>query len=260
MGAPSDTAPVRYMDWKNIHMVHSAPARRFWAGLALFTALSAGTAACGTDTGAGPDPAAGISTVQTPGASPSTEAPAVTPAPAGSPVEAAAPAPPVDPAGIQVRPAVPEAEANVPQPVRITVDGTGIDLEVIPVGVEDNGAMTLPNNHYQAGWYRYGPAPGAAAGSAVLAAHVDSRTEQLPIAGLKDVAVGTIVNVTREDGSVQRYATEGVENIAKRSLDGHNLFNRTGEPRLKLVTCGGAWLEAKGDYEDNVVLTAAPVS
>ena len=117
-------------------------------------------------------------------------------------------------------------------PVRIQVEGTGIDLEVVPVGVEDNGAMTLPDNHYQAGWYRYGPAPGADEGSTVLAAHVDSRTEQLPIAGLKDVDTGTIITVTREDGSILRYATEGVENIAKTSLDGHRLFDRTGEPRL----------------------------
>lgn len=238
-------------------MPHSASGRRFWAGAALVVALSGGSAACSGDTSGQTDrlPAAETSSPAT--SSPAPSAPASSaPAPGASAPQAVA----VDPSTIPIRPAVPEAEASVPQPVRVTVDGTGIDLEVVPVGVEDNGAMTLPDNHYQAGWYKYGPAPGAAAGSAVLAAHVDSRTEQLPIAGLKDVAPGTIINVTREDGSIQRYATEGVENIAKKTLDGHRLFERTGEPRLKLVTCGGKWLEAQDDYEDNVVLTAAPVS
>ncbi|MCC3270010.1 class F sortase [Arthrobacter gengyunqii] len=225
-------------------MPRSAAGRRFRASAALLAALAAGTTACGNSADAPPETAP--STV-------SSSAPATGAAPVPAPSVPA-------PSAIPIRPAVPEAQTSIPAPVRIQVEGTGIDLEVIPVGVEDNGAMTLPDNHYQAGWYQYGPAPGAGSGSSVLAAHVDSRTEQLPIAGLKNVAAGTIITVTREDGSLQRYATEQVENIAKRSLDGHRLFDRTGEPRLKLVTCGGQWLEAQDDYEDNVVLTAAPVS
>ena len=229
------------MDWKTNNMAYDGFSRRFWATAALVAALSAGATACGENPAVAPPGPPPTAVAQT--------SPAPTPAAAAS-----------APSTITLRPAVPEPAVSIPQPVRVQVDGTGIDLEVIPVGVEDNGAMTLPNNHYQAGWYQYGPAPGAMTGSSVLAAHVDSRTEQLPIAGLKNVAAGTIVSVTREDGSIQRYATESVENIAKRSLDGHKLFDRTGEPRLKLVTCGGKWLEAQDDYEDNVVLTAAPVS
>lgn len=233
-------------------MPRTASIRRLLTGAALAGALVTGSAACGVEAGNGP---AGSSST----AVPSVSAPAAAPAPGSSPSQGG-PAPLPDPAAIQIRPAVPEPEVTIPRPVRVQVEGTGIDLEVIPGGVEANGAMALPDNHYQAAWYRYGPAPGAEEGSSVLAAHVDSRTEQLPIAGLKDVAEGTILTVTREDGSILRYATEGVENIAKRSLDGHRLFDRTGEPRLKLVTCGGEWLEAQDDYEDNVVLTAAPLS
>lgn len=168
--------------------------------------------------------------------------------------------PPEKTSGIAIRQATPEAAAAVPAPVRVQVEGTGIDLEVVPVGVEDNGAMTIPDNHVQAGWYEYGPAPGSDDGSSVLAAHVDSQTEVLPIAGLKNVAPGTRVTVTREDGSQVVYETQQVENIAKRSLDGHRLFDRTGDHLLKLVTCGGKRLDTENDYEDNVVLTATPVS
>ena len=186
-------------------------------------------------------------------AAPSTPAAAVPPAASGSASGAS-------PSEIPIRQATPEAVEVPAQPVRVQVEGTGIDLEVVPTGVEDNGAMTIPDNHYQAGWYRYGPHPGDPAGSAVLAAHVDSRTEALPIAGLKDVPPGTKVTVTLEDGSAVVYQTEKVENMAKRSLDGHRLFDRAGAPLLKLVTCGGRWLDTEDDYEDNVVLTAAPLS
>lgn len=226
-------------------MLRPVSVRRLRAGAALAFALLAGSTACGTSAGTAPR---------------ALEAPVESAAPSAPPALPPAPGAVPGPETIPLRPAVPAAAAHIPQPVRVQVEGTGIDLEVVPAGIEDNGAMSLPDNHYQAAWYRYGPAPGADEGSSVLAAHVDSRTEQLPIAGLKDVAAGTIVTVTREDGSMLRYATESVENIAKKSLDGHRLFDRTGAAQLKLVTCGGEWLQAQDDYADNVVLTAAPVS
>ncbi|KAD4007224.1 sortase [Arthrobacter yangruifuii] len=231
------------------------PLRRLAAAACLSAAVLAGASAC---SGA---PEAGSVSSSTP--APSSPAPAsstAAPATTEAPGTSAAPGTPEAPATqIPVRPAVPSPPEVVPDPVRVRVEGTGIDLEVIPVGQEDNGAMTLPNNHYQAGWYRYGPAPGSSRGAAVLAAHVDSRTEVLPIAGLDEVPPGTPVTVTRSDGSVLRYTTESVENIPKAALDDFDLFDRSGAPRLELVTCGGKWLDAVGDYEDNVVLTAVPV-
>ena len=217
----------------------TASLRRF-AAAAVLAAAVAGTSACGS----GELPAAGPEIPAT--ASPSQPDPAPpVPSPAAS--------------SVPVRQATPTPVEEIPDPVRVEVEGTGIELEVIPVGQDPNGAMTLPNNHYQAGWYRFGPAPGSSRGAAVLAAHIDSRTEQLPIADLDEVPAGTPLTVTRSDGSVLRYTTEKVQNIPKASLNQFDLFNRDGAPRLELVTCGGKWLAAVGDYEDNVVLTAVPV-
>ncbi len=165
----------------------------------------------------------------------------------------------VAPAEIPVAPATQAPVERVPAPVRVVVDGSPIDMPVVPVGVEDNGAMTIPDNHVELGWYRYGPAPGAGEGAAVVAGHVDTLTEITPMAQLKDVPVGAEIRVERADGSVQRYRTESVRHVHKTSLAEADLFRRTGEPVLHLVTCGGEWLEDIGDYEDNVVLRAVPV-
>lgn len=251
-------------------MTRPAAARRFTAGV--LTAFALGVASCaGMDSSLGPAAPAPASSAQagttqagttqagTTQAAPSPTEPAPSPAEPAPAASLPASSTATGPAEISIRPATPEPAPTLSPPVRVQVDGTGIDLEVVPTGVEDNGAMSLPGNHYQAGWYRYGPGPGASRGSAVLAAHVDSRTEALPIAGLKDVKAGTQVTVTLEDGSAVIYRTEQVENISKRSLDGHRLFDRTGSHVLKLVTCGGRWLDVENDYEDNVVLTAVPV-
>lgn len=239
-------------------MHHPGRSRRYLA-TALLAAGAVGLGACGQAPTMG-SPAVPIGTSKgSPAASTADPTAPAAPAAAAAPA-ASGSAPGTGPADIPIRQATPEAEEHLAQPVRVQVDGTGIDLEVVPTGVEDNGAMTIPDNHYQAGWYRYGPGPGSPAGSVVLAAHVDSRTEALPIAGLKDVPAGTKVTVTLDDGTAVVYQTEKVENIAKRSLDGHRLFDRAGTPLLKLVTCGGRWLDTEDDYEDNVVLTAAPLS
>ncbi|CEA08374.1 Sortase family protein [Arthrobacter saudimassiliensis] len=184
-------------------------------------------------------------------------------APAPSSVSAGpaplAPQPTPAPGDIPVRDAAPTPEITRPAPVRVQIEEIGLDLEVVPTGVRDDGEMVLPDNHRQAGWYRYGPPPGSPAGSAVLAAHLDTGTEALPIARLDEVRPGTVVTVTRSDGSTVRYAAGSVEQIAKRDLNGGELFDRSGEPLLKLVTCGGEYVEADDDYADNIVLTAAPL-
>ncbi|MGQ1838979.1 sortase domain-containing protein [Kocuria turfanensis] len=174
------------------------------------------------------------------------------PAPAGA-------APDRIPDQVPVAPATQAPGPDVPAPVRVVVDGSPIDMPVVPVGIEDNGAMTIPDNHVELGWYRHGPAPGSDEGAAVVAGHVDTLTEVTPMARLKDVPVGAEIRVERADGSVQRYRTESVRHIHKESLADADLFRRTGEPVLHLVTCGGEWLEDIGDYEDNVVLRAVPV-
>ena len=151
------------------------------------------------------------------------------------------------------------AEGGPPPAAPVGAGPSTIDMPVVPVGVEDSGDMTLPDNHVELGWYRYGPAPGSDEGAAVVAGHVDTLTEVTPMAGLEDVPAGARIRVERADGSVLRYRTESVRRVHKQSLAEADLFRRSGEPVLHLVTCGGRWLEDIGDYEDNVVLRAVPV-
>ena len=52
------------------------------------------------------------------------------------------------------------------------------------------------------------------------------------------------------------YEVASVDQVAKLSLDTASLFDRTGEHRLHLVTCGGRYDRATNSYEDNVVVVA----
>lgn len=173
----------------------------------------------------------------------------------GAPATAeASPSPRTD---IPIRPAAPSAApAPTPAPTFLTVAGTTINMTVVPVGVSPGGAMVIPDPFDQAGWYRYGPAPGAPAGTAVIAAHVDTTSESAPFSQLKYLAAGTAVRVERQGAAALTYRVISVELMAKDRFDGAAIFRRSGSHELKLVTCGGRWLDEKLDYSDNVIVTA----
>jgi sortase (surface protein transpeptidase) len=118
--------------------------------------------------------------------------------------------------------------------------------------------MEIPDVFDRAAWYRFGPAPGAAEGAAVIAGHIDTRSDRAPFSALKSVPAGTIIRVGREGAPAVTYRVVGVELMAKDRFDGGSLFRRTGPHELKLVTCGGTWLDERMDYSDNVIVTAVP--
>jgi sortase (surface protein transpeptidase) len=119
--------------------------------------------------------------------------------------------------------------------------------------------MAIPDDVDRAGWYRFGPAPGAD-GSAVIAGHVDDREQGLGVLEpLREAAVGTEVVVTDAAGTTTRWRVVSRELISKQALPLEQLFARSGAPRLTLVTCGGPFLPEFGSYRDNVVVVAEPV-
>lgn len=189
--------------------------------------------------------------------------------PAAAPTTAPGPLPEAPPASsglqFQVRDASLDSMAVTgtagPQPVRLQIPQVRIDMPIGPVGVAADGQMEVPEDAESAGWYRFGATAGEASGTAVVAAHVDSwETGVGPFAKLRyEVTPGTRVLVTTEDGAVREY--EVVENriIPKPELPVNQIFDRSGDHRLILVTCGGTFQRDVGRYTDNIVVTAVPV-
>lgn len=159
---------------------------------------------------------------------------------------------------VPVRPALDAPAPPPPGPVRVEVPALGIDVPVEPTGVDDAGRMALPDSADVAGWYRFGPAPRSPSGAIVVAAHVDDADSVGPFARLAGADAGTAVRVTTADGAAQAYRVTEVRSEAKHALSSDALFDRSGNPRLVLVTCGGDWDPEAASYTDNVVVTAVP--
>lgn len=215
-------------------------ARRSAAAL-LLTALALG--ACAPDGGdADATPTGPTSAATSAPTSPRPQAPEARPAPPDVPVTSAVGLP------------SPQAAA----PVALEVDELKIAMAVDPVGIEPDGTMTIPVDGNRAGWYRYGPAPASDVGTVVLAAHVDTLAGLGQFSRLVDVEPGTTVSVTDADGRTTIYTVTDVERIAKAEVPLDRVFDRAGERRLVLVTCGGKFDRSTGHYVDNVIVTALP--
>jgi sortase (surface protein transpeptidase) len=146
-------------------------------------------------------------------------------------------------------------------PARLLIPSLGIDSAVIAEGVETTGEMALPEDISQVGWYRYSVAPGSAAGSTVLAGHVDSAVQgEGAMFRLRQAEVGAIVSVLSIDGSQRDYRVVARELFGKSSVPLEDLFARDGQPRLTLITCGGQFDAPTRSYESNIVVTAVPVA
>jgi sortase (surface protein transpeptidase) len=159
-------------------------------------------------------------------------------------------------------PAAPAAPvAPDPAPVRVRVPAVGLDAPVRATGVTPDGLAEVPADARVLGWYRYGPAPGADAGSAVVVGHVDSlRQGKGALFKMLNVPLGSTIVVERDDAAPVTYRVVARELISKRRLPTEELFARDGRPRLTLITCGGDYDRQNGGYQDNVVVTAVPVT
>jgi sortase (surface protein transpeptidase) len=169
------------------------------------------------------------------------ESAAATPARSASPAATADPAPKPSP------------------PTRIDIDALGVSAPVVPVGVERDGLMQIPEDVATVGWYRFGPAPGADTGSAVITGHVNDRDQGLGVfARIGELAVDDTIRVSRSDGTELSYRVIAREQWTKDRVPLARLFARDGAPRIVLITCGGVFDRDARNYQDNIAITAVP--
>jgi len=173
----------------------------------------------------------------------------------GSPTTSAAPE-------VQSTPAAPPSTpepAPASTPIRVQIPALGVDSAIIPVGVDDNGQLEIPEDVQSVGWYRFGRAPGATRGSAVLTGHVDDHLQGAgALADLGSLQPGDTLTVTDATGTARTFSVLSREGWHKGGVPLDRLFDRGGDPRLVLITCGGSFNTSTLGYDDNIAVTAVP--
>ena len=123
--------------------------------------------------------------------------------------------------------------------------------------MEVDGALEVPPAA-EVGWYQFGPVPGAA-GSAVLAAHVDYDGEAGAFFRMRELEISAPVEVELAGGDRRSFVVTELLQVPKSELD-PDWFARSGAARLVLITCGGEFDRSARSYRDNVVAIAERVA
>lgn len=146
-------------------------------------------------------------------------------------------------------------------PHKIIIPKIDVSASIVPVGVDADGNMAVPEDLQTVGWYEPGFKPGEM-GSAVFAGHVNSRFG-LPTVfkDLETLEVGDIFSILAETEEELTF-----EVVAKNTYDFRNapleeIYGPQDVPTINLITCDDdLWLGAENTYRDRVVVTAVLIS
>jgi LPXTG-site transpeptidase (sortase) family protein len=142
--------------------------------------------------------------------------------------------------------------------VRLQIPSIGVDAWVIRMGLDANGVMEVPRDGQLVAWYDFTSVPGAP-GNAVMSAHLDYRGSTAVFWRLDDLQDGDRVTVLIEGESIEYvvstvYLTRPEEADLREILGG-----RSGPETLTLITCGGVWDAAEGEYDHRVIVQATRI-
>ncbi|HUZ51245.1 MAG TPA: class F sortase [Streptosporangiaceae bacterium] len=139
-------------------------------------------------------------------------------------------------------------------PATILISSINVHRPVEEVGTDRSGALSVPQNLWNAGWYRYGPVPGAP-GDAVIEGHAGWPNAPLLFGRLNQLRKGDQIVVVLADGSRRLFLVDSLAVWPARSYP-TGLFATGGPPRLTLITCTGPFDAQFKTYADRLVVEA----
>jgi len=159
-------------------------------------------------------------------------------------------------ADVPAPPSVAPAVIAQDTPARIIIPALDIDAGVEHVGLATADRMAVPHRFHDAGWYKYGPTPGAL-GTAVILGHLDNG---LGLSGvfkqLHELSPGDEVDVLTAQGKTLRFRVESLKSYPYDHVPADAIAS-SDAARLVLVTCGGHWIHSANQgmtYDHRVIV------
>lgn len=176
-----------------------------------------------------------------------------TPAPT-SPSDTPTPPPPSPtPSPTVVPTPSPTPPPPVGAPTRLRIPPIGVDASVESVGLTADGAMDVPKDYANVAWYNLGPKPGAA-GNAVIAGHLDSKTAPAVFWDLRKLRPGDEVFVIGSDGIERRFVVTAMQVYKRDAAPLEQIFGAAPGTHLNLITCYGVFDRTRNEYDSNLIV------
>jgi hypothetical protein len=150
---------------------------------------------------------------------------------------------------------IPPPPVPTAPPATILIPVLNVHRPVEAVGVDHFGTMIVPRNLWNAGWFKYGPVPGAP-GDAVIEGHAGYPDAPLLFGKLGHLRLGDQIVVVLADGSRQLFLVRSVKSWPA-TAHPTGLFDAGSQPRLTLITCSGTFNDQNKTYSGRLVVEAA---
>lgn len=144
---------------------------------------------------------------------------------------------------------------QMPAPVSIDIPAIGVSAPVIPLGLNADRTLQVPEDFGDAGWFTRGPEPGEP-GAAVVVGHVDSQSGPAVFYRLRALRPGDVIKIQLRDRSTVRYLVTSRLAAPKNRFPTKLVYAQTKRPTLRLVTCDGQFDSSTGHYLDNYIVFA----
>ena len=146
-------------------------------------------------------------------------------------------------------------QIQMPDPIRILIPAIGVSAPIIPVGLNADRTLQVPDSFSEAGWFRRGPEPGEP-GPAVIVGHVDSVNGPGVFYHLRALQNGDLIKVDLKNGWTVRYLVSSHVAAPKNDFPTKLVYGRTDKPTVRLITCDGQFDASTGHYVDNYIVFA----
>ena len=138
-------------------------------------------------------------------------------------------------------------------PTRIIIPSIGVDAVVINVGLTTKGALKVPADIAEAGWYQQGPLPGDN-GDAVLTGHVVGPTGKLGVfSQLEKLQPGDTMTVRDAIGNSVSFVVRELHSYNAKDSVPTIFFSSDHQSHLNIITCSD-WDAKQHVYTKRLVI------
>jgi sortase (surface protein transpeptidase) len=146
-----------------------------------------------------------------------------------------------------------------PVPTFIDIPRLGTHAPIVPLGLDDDGALAAPIDPDTVGWWQDGPGVGGF-GNMLLDGHVDWGGRLRVFGLLNQLDTGDLISVTDSDGLIRSYSVVWTRLYDADTAPLDEIYPTTPDEQLTLITCGGAFDPSAHMYLSRWVIRAAPIS
>ena len=159
---------------------------------------------------------------------------------------------PLDPS-VFATPTVPPSEAPIAE---IAIPRFEITAPIVIRGVNAAGVMETPDGPTDVAWYDFSARPGFGS-NAVFSGHVDYINYGPAVFyNLKDLNPNDVIEVRLADGTVYNSGVKEREVVYANEADVSRIVGPTDAEIITLITCGGTFISATGQYDQRVIVRA----